>query len=226
MAKNKNDEELEEEDLEGTDNDSDTSENNAGVQSGDDNQDSTDWKSAYKGLQRTTAKKQQQIDDLEGRLEKLTGDLEEAKLNDQNSESRVQDLEKQLNTVSDKLKEITADKGALDNKIARQKFILDEQPDLAPFLKFIPEGTDLESFKTNASEFAKTLGTFREQQVENDLEGSTPPPPGGDSTVSNNNKEEAAWQKVSALAGVFGKEQEYSEAYEDWLKLHDAANNQ
>lgn len=207
-----------------TDESDDTSTDNEDT-GGQSPKEKTDWKKSYQGLQRTTEKKQKQIGELSDTVGDLTEQIEALKLDKTGSEQKAKELEEKLEAVSQKLKEVTAEKGSLDNTIARQKVILESHPTLAPFMKFIPEGDSLETFESNAKEFAEALGVFQEQQTAEDLEGASPPPPGGDETVSSSALDKA-WDKVSKLAGVRGKEAEYDAAYEDYLRLFDKHNKQ
>jgi DNA repair exonuclease SbcCD ATPase subunit len=184
-------------------------------------QDDTDWKASYQGLQRSFDKKRKelegQIEKLTVQVNKLTEDTETVKSDKTSLEGSNKTLADQLAKATEDLETVTSEKAALELRAERQSIIMEEFKEVAPMAGYIPPGKDLDEFRDNAKKFAEDLGKMVDTGVSEELSGASPPPPGGDDTVSASDVDKL-YDEVVKLAGDPDKTKEYETAYDAYLE--------
>lgn len=172
---------------------------------------------SYKGIQRAAEKQkiklEQELAALRAQLEGVATELEEAKMLAE-EKTKLEKAQTELNTS---VAALQAERDKLTRKLTHQSIILSEFPSIASLAAYIPDAETEEAFRANATQFSQALATYLKSAVNLDFAGSTPPIDGGNSSASSEQTDEL-WEKVYALAGVPGKEEEYRETY---AKLQD-----
>lgn len=174
-----------------------------------------DFEKKYKGLQSASEKQRRKLaDDLEAEQDKvtaLTKQLAEAGGNTDLLTAETEAKTKELEEAQTQLTTITGEKKAVEDQLERQEVIATEFPGLTGLGDYIPTGDSIDDFKVNAKKFEEKMGSRVDDAVSEKLKGATPPAPTGDDEVTST-EQDKAYNKVVALAGVAGKEDEYSAA--------------
>lgn len=179
---------------------------------------SEDWETRYKGLQKTVAKKDEAITELQKKLETLTANLEELRVTHGTTEQQKQLVEQSRQTLEKQLAEVKAERDNATKTLREQAIIMTEFPQLAKLSKYIPPATTEEDFRKNAAAFAEDMSKAVSTGVKDAMTGATPPQKGAE-PMANEAEEDRLWTKVTSLAGIPGKEAEYEEARAKWVKL-------
>src|SRR3990167_3261703 len=191
--------------------------------SGDPTPGSKDWENSYKGLQSSTDKKiaelQAQIVALQTRYNTLNTDHETLKRTHTELSGSKTVLETSESALREQLKTVIAEKDRLATTQRQQTLILRDYPQLAQFVAFIPPADTDDAYLANAKAFSETLKNYVDLGVRTVVAGASPPGPVQTPDTRNVSTEDLAWTKVSALAGIPGKEAEYEIALDEWTKL-------
>jgi len=203
-------EELEEkQDAEATDKDN--------QQSDDDSAANVDWEARYKGLQRATEKKrnelEQQLAKANKDLESTVTELETIKGDTGSLESKQVEALKAKEELENQLQTLSADKEALEKQLNQQSIVMSEFPQLAPLAKFIPAAADEEAFRQSASEFQSALSQYIDKGVDDSLKGASPTfDTGSDEKLADDSELDKAWQTIYKYGGIAGHEEEVEAA--------------
>lgn len=189
---------------------------------------SDDFEKKYKGLQSASEKQRQKLaDNLEVEQDKvteLTKQLAEAGGSAELLTAEKEAKTKELDEAQAQLATITDEKKAVEDQLERQEVIASDFPSLTGLGDYIPKGDTIEDFKANAEKFKEKMGSRVDDAVDEKLKGATPQVPTGDDEVSSTEKDKA-YNKVSSLAGVAGKEEEYQIALDVYQEQFPADPN-
>lgn len=177
------------------------------------------WEERYTGLQKTVAKKDDQITKLQERIDQLIADLEELRTNASSTEKDKTTLETSAKQLQDQMATLTSERDGLKKQLAQQQIIISKFPHLAHLAKYIPPADTDEAYIENATNFAADLKAAIDSGVKDLLKGASPPQPPDDRKPPTEDQEEVAYRKMVKLAGVIGKEDEYETARKAWLDL-------
>lgn len=184
-----------------------------------------DFEKKYKGLQSASEKQRKTLaDNLEAEHDKvteLTKQLAEAGGSAELLTVEKEAKTKELDEAKTQLATITGEKEAVEDQLERQEVITSDFPGLAGLAEYIPTGENIEDFKANAKKFKEKMGDRVDKAVSEKLKGATPPAPTGEDDVSTTEKDKA-YDRVSALAGVVGKEAEYETALDLYIEKYPA----
>lgn len=188
-------------------------------------EDTTDWKASYKGLQKTVAKKDKERDELQDKYDDLSAQFEELKSNSSKSQETLGELEKQLKETKDSLDSLSDERDNFKSQLERQTLIMTEFPNLAPLAKYIPESADEEEFRKNAKEFADALENNVKAGIKETLAGSGVKQPTDTEEFTSQDEVDAAYERAVALAGDPAKAKEYEEANQEYIKLFESSQD-
>lgn len=188
-----------------------------------------DWEKSYKGLQSASTKKQEElqakIDNLEETINSLTEQVETQKTDKDVLANQLIKAKEDLKETQEGLETVNKEKAKLDAKVERSDLIAKKYPNLSPLKDFIPEGSNLEEFEQNAETFKEALGVYTNNFVAETVEGASPVPPERTSEEFSETEEDRLWSVIVQTSGISGKETEYNDAYEKWLKIQRAKQN-
>jgi hypothetical protein len=189
----------------------------ANNQQSDDSADNIDWEARYKGLQRATEKKrnelEQQLAKANEDLESTVTELETIKGDTGSLESKQVEALKAKEELENQLQTLSADKEALEKQLNQQSIVMSEFPQLAPLAKFIPAAADEETFRQSASEFQSALGQYIDKGVDDSLKGASPTfEQGSDEKLADDSELDKAWNTIYKYGGIPGHEEEVEAA--------------
>jgi chromosome segregation ATPase len=189
-------------------------------QQSDGNDDSNvDWEKRYKGLQRATEKKRNeleaQLETAQKEIESTTTELEEVKGDTGSLEKKKTEAEESKEKLENEIQTLQSEHDSLQKQIDQQNIVMTDFPHLAPVAKFIPAADDEEGFRKGAEELSTAINTYVDKGVETSLKGSSATFEEGDSDDmdSGASELEEAWQVVYQYAGNPEKQEEYDAAY-------------
>jgi DNA repair exonuclease SbcCD ATPase subunit len=182
-----------------------------------DNTQSIDWEARYKGLQRASEKKrnelEQQLTKAKSDLESATTLLEEVKSDTGSLESKRSEAERAKEELENEIQTLAKDREALEKQLNQQTIIMSEFPQLAPLAKFIPTAIDEESFRQTASEFNSALTQYIDKGVDASLTGASATFEKGDNEKLVDTSElDKAWDTVYKYGGIPGHEKDVEAA--------------
>jgi chromosome segregation ATPase len=182
-----------------------------------------DWEKRFKGLQATYDKLQKKYSDLEAEVQRLTGDLEEARQG-----ARGHEGEKK--TLNEKLAAAEAEKATLQGQVQthqqsaeRARLIMGEFQDLAPFEAkgLLPSAANLEELKQKLTDYRATIGSMVNSGVQNRIAGQSP----ATSSAANNSgtpSKEQVYSELARLAGTRNptEQKRYQELMALWEEMN------
>jgi len=184
----------------------------------------TDWKKAYKGLQRNYDKIVADSASLQSENENLNAQLQEQK-------QLVRSLTTEKDQVTSKNVEATETISGLEAQVnttkaqnERSQLIMSEFMDLAQFEAkgLLPEAQTDEEMRSKFGDFREALGTTAQELTDEKLKGM------GTGTVDPQTPEpldsDGIYNRMSALAGTRDPEKraEYEQLSRKWLELQDS----
>jgi hypothetical protein len=137
----------------------------------------TDWEAAYKGLQKTLATSQTQVETLKGERDTAITELTQLKTRATEFETGNADLTTQVETLTTQVTDLT---GLSDNSAAaleRSKLIISDYPDLATFEAdgLLPTADDMDALKVKLDAFKEKVSKTVQSGVSETLSGATLP---------------------------------------------------
>ncbi len=193
---------------------------------GDD--DDRDWEASYKGLQRASEKKRNELESqlakAKTNLESTTTELEEAKSDSGSLETKQKEAAEAKEKLENEVQTLQDEHGALEKKIKQQTIVMSEFPHLAPVAKFIPIANDEEGYRKGAEELSTAINTMIDDGVKTSLDGSSATFKTGEEEeiTDSDNELDEAWDTVYATAGNPEKLEEYNKAF---AKIREADPN-
>jgi chromosome segregation ATPase len=181
-----------------------------------------DWEARYKGLQKVASKKDATIADMQGKLDKLTSDLEEMRASSSGTQAQRDDLARSKDDLQKQLTTLQAERDRMATSLARQAIIIDEFPTLVKLSKFIPESQTDDEFRGKAKELQEELQAAVNAAVKQTMTGASPAQPKSKQAMVTDAEEDQLWRTVTSLAGIPGKEAEFAEARDRWAKIQNS----
>jgi hypothetical protein len=178
-----------------------------------------DWEARYKGLQKTAAKKDSTIVELQEKLDKAIVDIEEVRTSSTTTAAQKAVAEKAKTDLEAQLNQVKSERDAMQKTLSQQAIIVNEFSHLGKLSKYIPKAEDDETFKQNATIFATDIEEAVQARVKTVMSGATPPQPKGKQEMATESEEEALYHRVTSLAGIAGKEAEFEEARKKYVTL-------
>jgi seryl-tRNA synthetase len=204
-------------DVDNTDDTDTTATEDKSQQSDDDNSQDIDWEARYKGLQRASEKKrnelEQQLTKAQSELESTTTELESVKSDTGSLESKRTEAEKAKEELENEIQNLSIEKETLEKQLNQQNIIMSDFPQLAPLAKFIPSATDDDSFRQTATEFNEALTQYVDRGVDVSLQGASPTfEKGDDEKLADDSELDKAWDTIYKYGGDPEKQDEVDAA--------------
>jgi chromosome segregation ATPase len=182
------------------------------------------WESAYKGLQKKYDKLFQEHTETLGTVDELNATIEELKLGVRTANTEKDQIATKHVETTEKSDGLQAQLNTANQTIERQKLIMSEYQDLAPFEAkgLLPSAQTQEEMKSVFDSFRETLGSQVDTATEDKVKGvgpgqteeQTPQPLNADQI----------YDRMQALAGTNDPEErrEWQQLNDQWMELSEA----
>jgi len=178
-----------------------------------------DYEARYKGLQKVMAKKDQQLVDLQARLDTLATQMEELRPQVDQSSRQARELEESKGSLEKELEKAKAEAQMAKQRLAQSTIIMKEFPQLNELTEYIPQSDDEDVFRESAKALDAKVKMIVDAQIKRLMAGATAPQPSGKQSIESSAEADRLWDELMRVAGVPGKEREYADLNSKWIKL-------
>lgn len=171
----------------------------------------------YKGLQRTVAKKDAELEKLKVDHAKLLEEQNDLKSTLDSGEKVRFDLQQKFKETSNRIAALELENEQSKVSAMQNRVIAAEFPGLARLKDFVPSAATEDEYRENCKSLTLALGTEVNKSLEKELTNSTPPVEDTEKQVSQATIDKL-YAKAMKMAGIRGKEDEYEKTMDEYMK--------
>lgn len=184
----------------------------------DDSEDGKISVEAYKGLQRTIAKRDKELERLKKEADEIRSDYDEFRSSVDADTVVRQELQKTLSKAMNRIEKLEEENKASKTEAMQSNILMDEFPSLTKLKEYIPSAETEDEFRENCKNFSAALGENITEALEEELAGTTVEVEDEKTNGVTQAQIDKAHEKAQSLA-IPGKEKEYNKAMDEYLDL-------